>query len=216
MARPRPRPRRLPPEQALQALSRDQSHQSSRPIKRLLGTAPRALTATATLITATLGVAFVLVPSLRPLPRDRIEASLTVPTVEAQVELAEWARRQYPGDPMRELEGLLGQPYRATDAAAGLVVYVRLRVEGFRRRSIRLRARVYDAQTRRPPENLDADEIIPASGQLRIDAPSRSSVQLMILDDFSRIPGRYFVRVEAYDDGGMLAYADSKTITGPP
>jgi hypothetical protein len=29
------------------------------------------------------------------------------------------------------------------------------------------------------------------------------------------VPGRYFVRVEAYDDGGMLAYADSDTVRGP-
>ncbi len=196
-------------------MSGDPSSQRGRVIKRLLGTAPRALTAAATLATAVLGVIFVLVPSLRPLPRDKIEASLTVPTVEGQVDLAEWARRQHPRDPLGKLENLLGHPYREADASAGLVVYVRLRADGFKRRSIRLRARVYDADTRRPPEHLDTDEIIPESGQLRIDAPSRSSVPLMILDDFSRIPGRYFVRVEAFDNAGMLAYADSDTITAP-
>lgn len=195
--------------------TRDAAGPQSRSIKRLLRTAPGALTAIATLLTAVLGVTFVLVPSLRPLPRDKIEASLAVPTVEGQVDLLEWAKRQYPGDPRGELHRLLGHPYRETDAAAGLVVYVRLRAEGFRRRSIQLRARVYDAATRRPPDNLDTDEIIPESGQLRIDAPSRASVQLILLDDFSRIPGRYFVRVEAYDDGGMLAYADSQRIEGP-
>ena len=31
----------------------------------------------------------------------------------------------------------------------------------------------------------------------------------------SRVPGSYFVRVEAYDDGGTLAYADSSPIKGP-
>jgi hypothetical protein len=184
-------------------------------MQQLLSTTRGGLTAIATLVTAVLGVVFLLIPSLRPLPRDKIEASLTVPTIESQVDLLEWARRQYPGDPSGELRRLLGHPYRGSDAAAGLVVYVRLRAEGFKRRSLRLRARVYDARTRRPPANLDSDEIIPESGHLRIDAPSRASVQLMILDDFSRIPGRYFVRVEAYDDGGMLAYADSRTITGP-
>jgi hypothetical protein len=196
-------------------VTRDASGQGGRSLQRLLGTARGGLTATATLVTAVLGVVFLLIPSVRPLPRDKIEASLSVPTVESQVDLLEWARRQYPRDPLGELRRLLGHPYRETDAAAGLVVYVRLRAEGFKRRSIRLRARVYDARTQRPPEDLDTDEIIPESGQLRIDAPSRASVQLMILDDFSRVPGRYFVRVEAYDDGGMLAYADSDAIRGP-
>jgi hypothetical protein len=196
-------------------VTRGASSPGRRSVRQLLGTARGALTATATLVTAVLGVVFVLVPSLRPLPRDRIEASLTVPTVEGRVDLLEWARRQFPGDPRGELQRLLGHPYRVADAAAGLVVYVRLRAEGFKRRSIRLRARVYDARTRRPPADLDTGEIIPESGQLRIDAPSRASVQLMILDDFSRVPGRYFVRVEAYDDGGMLAYADSDVIKGP-
>lgn len=192
----------------------DASSPGGRSVKQVLGTARGALTATATLVTAMLGVVFLLVPSLRPLPRDKIEASLTVPTVEGRVDLLEWARRQYPGDPQGELQRLLGHSYRDSDAAAGLVVYVRLRAEGFKRRAIRLRARVYDARTRRPPEDLDTDEIIPESGQLRIDAPSRASVQLILLDDFSRLPGRYFVRVEAYDDGGMLAYGDSRVITG--
>lgn len=196
-------------------MTRDASGQGGRSLQRQLSTARGGLTATATLVTAVLGVVFLLIPSVRPLPRDKIEASLSVPTVESRVDLLEWARRQYPRDPLGELRRLLGHPYRETDAAAGLVVYVRLRAEGFKRRSIRLRARVYDARTRRPPEDLDTDEIIPESGQLRIDAPSRASVQLMILDDFSRVPGRYFVRVEAYDDGGMLAYADSDTLKGP-
>jgi hypothetical protein len=196
-------------------LTPDPSSHGGRSTQRLLSTARGGLTATATLVTAVLGVVFLLIPSVRPLPRDKIEASLSVPTVESRVDLLEWARRQYPHDPRGELHKLLGHPYRASDAAAGMVVYVRLHAEGFKRRSIRLRARVYDARTRRPPENLDTDEIIPESGHLRIDAPSRASVQLLILDDFSRVPGRYFVRVEAYDDGGMLAYADSDTIMGP-
>jgi hypothetical protein len=183
--------------------------------KTLLVKARGALTAAATLCTAVLGVLFLLVPSLKPLSRDKIEASLTVPTVETQVDLFDWATRQYPGRPRRELHKLLGHPYGPNDAGAGLVVYVQLQADGFKRRAIKLRARIYDSATRRPSTDLlSGGQILPQSGRLRIDAPSRSSVQLMLLNDFSRVPGRRFVRVEAYDDGGILAYADSKTIVG--
>ncbi len=185
------------------------------PVLRALGTARGALTATATVVTAVLGVVFLLVPSLRPLPRDKIEASVKVAALEPNVALEEWAARQYPGDPAGTLNRLLGHKIRAAEKdVTGLVVYVRLRTDGFKRRSIRLRARVYNAATKRPAETLDVSEIYPEAGQLKIDAPSRSSVQLILLDDFTLAGGRHFVRVEAYDDGGILAYADSDEVEG--
>lgn len=184
---------------------------------RVLAAARGGVTAAATLITAALGVVFLLVPSLRPLPRDKIEASLSVPAFERSVPLPEWADRQYPGRGPQELRRLLRRPVKADDSATtGIVVYVRLTADGFKRRSIQLRARVYDACTGRPPENSDPEPIYPEAGTLSIDAPSRSSVQLLLLDDFLALGGRFFVRVEAFDAGGILAYADSDRIGEEP
>ena len=60
------------------------------------------------------------------------------------------------------------------------------------------------------------------TNNLKIDAPSRSSVQLLFLKNLADLKeDKYFVRVEAYDGGGILAYADSGPIkagvlVGPP
>jgi len=185
-------------------------------VVKALGTARGAVTATATVITAVLGVVFLLIPSWRPLSRDKIEASVSVVALENDVPLEEWARRQYPGDPQGTLRKLLGHAPNANDrSVSGLVVYVRLQADGFKHRSVRLRPRVYDADTRRPPADADFQSIYPETGRLKIDAPSRSSIQLILLDSFTGIPGRYFVRVEAYDSGGILAFDDSKVFRGP-
>jgi hypothetical protein len=189
---------------------------ADRQVVKALGTVRGAVTAAATVITAVLGVVFLLIPSWRPLSRDKIEASVSVIALEHDVPLEEWARRQYPGDPKGALRKLLGHPINDNDrAVTGLVLYVRLQADGFKRRSIRLRPRVYDAKTRRPPEDADFQSIYPETGRLKIDAPSRSSIQLILLDSFSGIPGRYFVRVEAYDSGGILAFDDSEPFRGP-
>jgi hypothetical protein len=182
-----------------------------------LGTARGSLTATASVITAVLGVVFLLVPSWRPLSRDKIEASVAVAAIERDVSLRDWAQRQFPGDPGGELRRLLGRKLaQGDDAALGVVAYVRLHADGFKRRTIQLRTRVYDAETRRPPENSDFTVVYPSSGKLDIDAPSRASVQLLMLDRFTQVPGCYFIRVEAYDKGGILAYDDSSAIAVPP
>lgn len=186
-------------------------------MRRLLSAAPGRLGATATLITGVLGAVFLLLPSWRPLSRDKIRASVEVPAIETAVTLEDWAERQYPGNPTGTLRRLLGHRPSTDDLSTrGLVVYVKLDADGFKRRTIRLRARVYDAGTRTFDESIDPDiQIYPEARELRLDAPSRSSVQLLLLRDFSDVGGTYFVRVEAYDDSGILAYDDSATI-GPP
>jgi hypothetical protein len=183
---------------------------------RTLGTVRGAITAIATVVTAVLGVVFLLIPSWRPLPRDEIGASLSIITLENGVPLLDWAARQYPHDTAARLRDLLGHDPTPTDrSVAGLVAYVRLETQGFKRRSIRLRPRLYDAKTRRPAKNVSIDQIYPKISLLKIDAPSRSSIQLLLLDDITDIPGRYFLRVEAIDDAGVLAFADSKPFTPP-
>jgi hypothetical protein len=189
-------------------------------VVRLLGPVSGTLTGIVTLIAAVLGVVFLLVPSLQPLSRDKIDASITVPTVESGVSELRWAEHQYPrggrAGAITELGKLLGHRFdpRTDGTVRGMVAYVRLQTDGFKHRSISLRAEVYDARTGEPPRSADISEIYPRSGTLRIDAPSRSSVQLMLLDDVAQLSGVFFVRVEAYDDDGVLAYADSPPIRG--
>jgi hypothetical protein len=186
-----------------------------RTVVQTLGTVRGGLTATASAIAAVLGVVFLLIPSWRPLSRDKIEASVAIAAIERNVTLREWSQRQFPGDPRGELRRLFGRDLvKGDDTARGNIAYVRLHADGFKRRSIKLRARIYDAHSRRPPRNTDFDVVYPSSGKLDIDAPSRASVQLIMLDPFTQVPGCYFIRVEAYDKGGILAYDDSGPIEG--
>jgi hypothetical protein len=185
----------------------------AKPIASAFGTLRGALTTTAGVITAVLGVVFLLVPNWKPVPRDKVRASVSIATVEQFVGLEDWAERQYPGDPHKALRRILDhEPTQLDKEQSGLVVYVRLETDGFKRRKIKLRARVYLSGTRRPPQNVDTKVIYPQAGELEIDAPSRSSIQLLYLKDLT-VPHTYFVRVEAFDDDGILAYTDSKPIT---
>jgi len=185
-----------------------------RSVRRLIGGLPGLLTATVTLVAAALGVLFLLVPSLKPLPRDQISASLSVPTVEGAVSEMDWATRQYPGNPVGALNRLIPNGFdpKTDGLITGMVVYVRLQVNGFQHRSIKLRARAYDTSTNEVATNVNLSQIYPSAADIQIDAPSRSSVQLMFLTDLTKFPGRHFIRVEAYDDGGILSYADSPPI----
>jgi hypothetical protein len=180
----------------------------------MLGTVRGGVTATAGVITAVLGAVFLVFPAWRPLPRDKIEASVNVAEVEHNVGLRAWAARQFPDDPHGHLRKLLG--YDDLDrvrASKGMVLYVVLTTDGFKRRSLKLRTRVYDVATGEPAQ-LEAPRLLPRASDLKIDAPSRSSVQLLILSELQGLGGRYRVRVEAYDGAGILAYGDSPVIKG--
>lgn len=161
-----------------------------------------------------LGVLFVLVPSLRPLPRDRIEASLSVPAIENHVGVKEWATRQFPKDTSRHLTELLHHRYGPHDReGTGTIVFVRLSTIGFQHRSLNLRVVAIDPKLQAAPKDVDITTTFPSAGTLHVDAPSRQSVQLLFIDDLGYIAGvPLFLRVEAYDDHGVLAYADSPTI----
>jgi hypothetical protein len=171
---------------------------------------------TATVLAAVLGVVFLLVPSWKPLSRDKIGASVSVPVVEEAVRLDDWAQRQYGAEWKKVLPKLVNPKHpeialrQTTLESKGLVAYVRLETEGFKRRHISLRAEIYDSANSRPFRGR-LEVVYPKSGRTNIDAPSRSSVQLLFLPDLVT-EGTYFVRVEAYDGDGILAYADSKPI----
>ncbi len=134
--------------------------------------------------------------------------------IENHVSVGRWAHLQYRGDERhvsRRLAGLLGHAPTARDTRPrGSVVYVRLTTDGFKRRSIKLRATLYNADTRTPSHNTRSTIEFPSAGRLGIDAPSRASIQLLFVTDLTFIDGRFFFRVTAYDGSGVLAYADSR------
>jgi hypothetical protein len=160
-----------------------------------------------------LGVLFLLVPSLKPLPRDRIEASIAVSEIQNSVGVKAWASRQFPGDTGGHLTELLGHPYGPRDRqGTGTIVYVRLTTVGFQHRSLNLRVFAVDARTHAEPTDLSITSTFPRAGVLHVDAPSRQSVQLLYIDDLAYVDASIVLRVEAYDDHGVLAYADSGVI----
>lgn len=200
---------------------KEQEEQKSAPV-RMLGQFGVGLKTIAALTTGVLGAVFLVLPGCRPLPRDKISASVKVVAYENEVPIEDWARQRFPDHPMTNLSRLIPGPgpiLPGDKEAKGLVLYVELSTDGFKRRDIRLRTRVYVVRTRHrvDPREIPATQILPSAGELEIDAPSRSSVQLLFLDDLTTLDGGpFFVRVEAYDDGGILAYDDSPPITDPP
>lgn len=182
----------------------------ARAIRRL----PTLVAGLVAFVGTALGVLFLLAPSLRPLPRDRIEASLSVPAIENHVGVKAWATRQFPKNTDHHLSELLHHRYGPHDReGTGTIVFVRLSTVGFQHRSLNLRVVAVDPQRQAAPKDIDITTTFPLAGTLHVDAPSRQSVQLLFIDDLGYVTDApLFLRVEAYDDHGVLAYADSPTI----
>jgi len=183
---------------------------------KALGSTRAAVTGFVTLAGAVLGVLFLAVPSLKPLSRDQIDVTVSIPEIQTHVPLREWVTRQFSAgsrkDVDRHLRDILERPPNATDEGTyGTVVYVKLATHGFQHRSVKLRVMVLDPHTHEP-SGLDLTPVPKAASSLRIDAPSRASVQLLYIDDLQDLRTSVFLRVEAYDGGGILAYADSGRI----
>lgn len=107
----------------------------------------------------------------------------------------------------------VSKPAAGELASLGSVVYVRVEVDGYKHRLVKLRVRLYDLKTKQrlpqfPPKFDD-------SSRATIDAPNRRSVQLMFISDLSNEGRRpEFLRVELFDSdsGRMLAVADSPAL----
>lgn len=181
-------------------------------LRRVSGVAWAVATALVALVASLVPLVFQLVPAWKPDPRDKVSADISVIAVEPHASLRTWLSRQYPGDAGAR-ERILGHKGVVPGELAfpGEVVYVRMEVSGSKGRAVRLRARLYRARQQQPL-------VIPSGSEqnfggraaaVRIDAPSRSSVQLLFIDDLSQTPLPIFVRVELFNDDGILAVADS-------
>ena len=156
------------------------------------------------LATGAVALLFQLVPALKPDPRDRVGADLAIVALEPGVPLGRWIKRAFPA---AEHEALAREYPNAR--APGEMLYVRISVDGHKHRNVSVRYGVYDAKTERRVR-LDAPPNGP-SDSLTLSAPSERSVQMLWIPDLSLEPA-LFIRVELWDDDGILAVADAPRI----
>lgn len=155
---------------------------------------------------------FDLAPGLKPDPRDRVGADVSVFALEPGVTIGQWLERGFaPGRRPKLGSG------DVDESAEGELLYVRTAVDGHKHDEVTLRYGVYfaDSHRRVPAGAIDSPEFPP----LAVSSPSERSVQTLWVPDLSG-EGALFVRVELWDENGMLAVADSATIrrgrlTGP-
>jgi hypothetical protein len=191
----------------------------ARRLGKLRSVGPMTVGAVA-LISSAIAVAFALWPTLKPDPRDRLGADLGVFSVETRVAHDAWLRRVSPtpdsyGDlrtaTLREAS-LDGGPPGADEERRilrqqGTLFYVKMTIEGFKRRNVTLRWSLYSARSRRrlPEPGL---QDVPVAG-VHLEAPTdRSFVEVWVPPVSST--GACFARFELVThDGTLLAVADS-------
>jgi hypothetical protein len=182
-----------------------------------------AITAVVALVAAVSGQVFQFFPGLRPDPRDRTVADVEVFAVEPAVTVDDWLHRTsgFPADLRRRQDAFIRlsagtvkipPAERATYLAQrGSLLYVRVGVEGFKRRDVVLRWSMYDNATRRRIHEITHRD----AGTISLDSPSeRSVVELWV----PPAPGHdeVFLRIalSAKREGTMLAVTDSPAFSG--
>jgi hypothetical protein len=150
---------------------------------------------------------FVLVPGLKPDPKEKVGADLAVRTLDTNVNYGEYLDR--PGKKIKEKN-------KPRDDYPGNVFYLRAHIEGFKRENVSLRWFTYNPTgERRPGSGKEATE----STVFEPSAPTNTQVAQI----WVREPGRfdhgvwdsdantepYFVRFELYSGDVLLAFEDS-------
>jgi hypothetical protein len=175
-------------------------------------------------ISSALAVAFALWPALKPDPRDRLGADLGVFAVETRVAQDDWIHRvsatrdgygDLRADTLRDAsiggETLPADQERDLLRQRGTLFYVRMTIEGFKRRNVTLRWSLYSARTRRRLREPGLQDV-PVAG-VRLEAPTdRSFLQVWVPPVASG--GACFARFELVThEGTLLAVADSPRFT---
>ncbi len=188
--------------------------------RRRLGDLSKETIATATaavaLVAASVGLLFDLWPTLKPDPGTHIGAEMSVSAVERNVTYGAWLRRSSGTE--QNYQARLAQYLHEAESDRGLrirgeLAYVKVRVWGFKRRSVTLHWSVYNARTQQRTSLEGTIEQGQQSG-VRLDAPTDEFVAEMWIPP-ARGKSSYFVRIEAREaDGTLLAIADSSPFVG--
>ncbi len=174
--------------------------------RRRLGMAGvTALTAALALVSGVVALLFDLVPALKPDPRERLGAEVSIFDVEPGVTIGDWLKRTNQREQLRQI----GRRGGGGLTVKGNLVYVKTTIEGFKRRRASLGWWVYRTRTRtrlQEPQFYDRRAV-----EVRLDAPTDRSLQEVWIPEMPPLPGSFFVRVELRDANDvLLAVADSK------
>jgi hypothetical protein len=193
------------------------------PLVKLRSVGPLTVGAVA-VVSSALAVAFALWPALKPDPRDRLGADLGVFAVETRVAQDAWIHRvSATRDDYGELRAatlrdasLQGETLPADQERdllhqRGTLFYVRMTIEGFKRRNVTLRWSLYSGRTGRRLAQPGLQDV-PVAG-LRLEAPTdRSFLQVWVPPVSS--DGSCFARFELVThEGTLLAVVDSPRFT---
>lgn len=149
---------------------------------------------------------FALVPGLKPDPKERVGAELEVLALDRNVYYSQYKKR-----PGRQID----VEARPRDDHPGNVFYVRARIEGFKRESVRLQWFTYNHQNgvRKSGRVKEARE----ESIFEPDAPINKQVaQIWVREpgsfdqeDWDSETGEWFIRFELYSGNVLLAFGDS-------
>jgi hypothetical protein len=188
-----------------EAAARDEPRRAEPMRRQWLSRAHVTIAAILGLTATTLALLFDLVPALKPDPRDRVGADVAVFALEPDVTIGDWIARGFSSEIQKKLRA------RYLDrAAVGGLLYVRTAVDGHKHDRVTLRYSVFviATQKRLPADAIDAPPLDP----LDVTSPSERSVQTLWVPDLSDDHRDLFIRVELWDNDGMLAVADSPII----
>jgi hypothetical protein len=157
--------------------------------------------ASALLALATGGVTllFDLRPDLKPDPKEKVGASITIRALEENVQQRQFFKRT----------GVSIKAGCAPEQLArlGTIVYVETDIEGFKREETSLRWFTYDARndTRVPYQRSRASE----ATLFKPGAPINQQIaQVWVPTPLTR--GEYYIRFELYNAGVLLAFVDTE------
>ena len=161
---------------------------------------------------------FQLWPGLRPDPRDRLGAEVSVFAIDPGVSVDQWLRRaafseeDYEKAAAQRIRAACGEEATRSNCNAlrsrGEMLYVRTTVEGFKRREVAMRVSLYDAATHARVATIDAVEV----ARERLDAPTDKAVLPIWMPCPPDASKTYFFRIELAHRGdeALLAVGDSK------
>jgi hypothetical protein len=159
---------------------------------------------------STVALIFTVWPGLKPDPREALGADLSVFAVDPNVTYREWITTRSSFSDSEATERLEKARLQTPGLLRirGEVVYVRMRVQGFKRRSVAMRASIYEASSRVRVQGVSNIEV--ASQQL--GAPTDQTVVPVWLPCPPNPAKKYYARVELYHRGDevLLAVSDSE------